>query len=156
MKNLAQDTVGLLIGRARQRLTEVLIASVAKYRVTPQQFWIVLMVLEGADLTSRDVAARLSVDKSTASRLIDKLVRQRWIRMTPSPDDKRRFLLQLTPTGLRQARELRQIALWLDKEIVNSIHPEDLAVVIRSLRQVIDRLEALAKPRRKPARSPKK
>jgi DNA-binding MarR family transcriptional regulator len=143
MKNLSQPTIGLLIGRASQRLQEVVAQRVAAYRITPQQLWVLLLVLEGADMSSRDIVARLHIDKAATSRLMDRLVRRRWIRMVPTKDDRRRRRLELTPSGLRQAKELKRLALEIDRNMEAAIPPEHFELVNSALLQVGTRLEAM-------------
>ena len=76
------------------------------------------------------------MEKATASRLVDKLVRRGWIKMTPDAADKRRLRLELTPTGLREARKLRQMAVQLDELMIRGLGKARLDAVCEGLRQV--------------------
>ncbi len=57
-----------------------------------------------------ELAARLFLDKSTASRVVDALERKGLIRRLPHPEDRRALRLSSTPAGKRlHARITREI-----------------------------------------------
>src|SRR5579859_677594 len=60
----------------------------------------------GHPLTLNELTTRLHLQKSTVSRLVDQLVRRRWVKRTPHPRDGRALLLQLTDTGRRVAHRV--------------------------------------------------
>ena len=60
----------------------------------------------GHPLTLNELTGRLHLQKSTVSRLVDQLVRRRWVKRTPHPRDGRAVLLQLTDTGRQVAHRV--------------------------------------------------
>jgi DNA-binding MarR family transcriptional regulator len=140
MRSVSQESFGLLVGRAQRLLQQAVNELAEPHDINAQQLWILLMLLEGIDLAARDLAARLFIDKATASRLIERLVRRRWLQMTPTPGDKRRLRLQLTVAGARLAKKLHQSALALDKRMLDGIGLAELAVAVPTLRRVIANL----------------
>ncbi len=59
-----------------------------------------LMELASNDpLTLNELTTRLHLQKSTVSRLVDRLVRRRWVRRISHPGDSRAVLLKLTDKG---------------------------------------------------------
>ncbi len=61
----------------------------------------------GGPVTVNGVASRLTVDPSTASRLVAAAVRAGYVDRAPSPDDGRSVVLSLTPEGRLLAAEAR-------------------------------------------------
>lgn len=53
-----------------------------------------------------ELAARLGVDPSTASRVVEALVRSGWVKRAPVPGDRRTVRLSLTPSGVAQLERL--------------------------------------------------
>src|SRR5690606_16903921 len=102
--------------------------------------------LEGSRPSVADVAEALSIDPSTASRLVQQSVNAGYVSRLPDANDKRRCSLALTDEGreiLRRAREVRRDWLrdvtrdWSDDEVAL------LAQLLHRLRDDIDALEVL-------------
>src|SRR5579862_1855517 len=60
----------------------------------------------GHPLTLNELAARLHLQKSTVSRLVDQLVLRRWVDRITHPRDGRAVLLQLTNKGQQVANRV--------------------------------------------------
>lgn len=54
---------------------------------------------EGSEVTVNDVAAELAMDQSGASRLLADAARQGYVLLDPSPADRRRRTVAITPNG---------------------------------------------------------
>ncbi len=65
--------------------------------LTPLQFEILLFVSE-APRAIGDIADWFWLDRSTASRLLDRLLNDGWIMISKDPNDKRRKLVSLLKT----------------------------------------------------------
>lgn len=80
-----------------------------------------------------DVASGLGVGLSTASHLVDRLVRHGLVQRCEDPEDRRRLLLTRTAEGeelvdrLRRAGRQRLFA-WLDR-----LTPEELRALVRGM-----------------------
>lgn len=94
----------------------------------------------------KDVAARLAVEHSTASRAVDSAVREGLLRKQPCADDQRRIRLELTPdsedllarTGARRTELLATITRgWEQADL------DRLIELLEGLQNGYDRLEDL-------------
>jgi len=65
--------------------------------LTPLQFEILLFVSETPRAIG-DIADWFWLDRSTASRLLDRLLNDGWITITKDPEDKRRKLVSIVKT----------------------------------------------------------
>jgi DNA-binding MarR family transcriptional regulator len=61
---------------------------------------IILRQLRRRSMTITEVATELSLTHSAASRLVDRLVRDGWVRRVENPADRRQKILTLTPEGV--------------------------------------------------------
>jgi DNA-binding MarR family transcriptional regulator len=61
---------------------------------------IILRQLRRRSMTITEVASELSLTHSTASRTVDRLVRDGWVRRVENPADRRQKVLTLTPEGV--------------------------------------------------------
>jgi DNA-binding MarR family transcriptional regulator len=78
--------------------------------LTTAQFSALSFVGRTADPSVGDIAARLVMDQTTATRLLKPLLRDRLIELAAAKDDKRRRAVRLTPKGRRKYEEA--LPLW--------------------------------------------
>ncbi|MCW8330375.1 helix-turn-helix domain-containing GNAT family N-acetyltransferase [Photobacterium sp. SDRW27] len=84
-----------------------------------------LIELETGAITVNEMALRLNVDKSNASRTLAVLLNQGWVKSTANPVDKRSQLFQLTPAGQEKIAALhRQLNRQVDTFLAQMEHDE--------------------------------
>jgi DNA-binding MarR family transcriptional regulator len=89
--------------------------------------------LAGGPLPQHALAARLRLQKSTVSRLVDQLARRGIVRRAPDRVDRRRVLVSLTASGRRRADRLAAARAALCTELLRRLAPEDRAIAVRGL-----------------------
>jgi len=150
------EPVGLLIGAARRSIKQVVGRRVGRYRLTPQQFWLLLAIQEGRAPSLGALADRLRGDQPTASRIVAALVRRKFVRVGAHPTDRRRMLLSCTPAGDALRPALSKLAAEIRAAIVAGMDDAEQEAMRAGLRKVIanmDRLdERTAAPRRRAGR----
>ncbi|WP_203934916.1 MarR family winged helix-turn-helix transcriptional regulator [Virgisporangium ochraceum] len=90
----------LLFDRVEQGLKQDADLSFAYYEILTR-----LSQAPGHSMRMVDLAAACVFDRSRLSHAIDRLVRQRWVRRTPSPSDGRGQLAELTEEGVEKVRQ---------------------------------------------------
>lgn len=102
-------------------------------------------ILSGPGAPSiKDVAARLAVEHSTASRGVDAAVRSGLLTKQPCTDDQRRARLALTSQGRRVLKKTSARRRELLEDVTEGWPAEDIARLIElldALRLGFDRLE---------------
>ena len=87
-----QRIEGLLAGRMNNRLRP--------YGLSTATFNVLLVLSRaGGSLSPCDIGEQLSVTRGTVTGLLDSLERQRLVRRTPHPKDRRMLLIELTDEG---------------------------------------------------------
>jgi DNA-binding MarR family transcriptional regulator len=148
-----EDQVGMLVVAVRRRLRQVVHAEGRAHRLTPQQFWVLLVVDEAGPLSLGALAERLPIDGPTASRVVASLTRRRLVRMAEDPSDRRRLLIEATPDGAELAARLRPIARDLREALVAGFSPGEVSALRAALRRVLGNLDRFeARRTRRPAR----
>src|SRR6185295_202792 len=94
-------------------------------------------------MTLNDLAARLYLDKSTASRVIDSLERKGYVARTPHPSDRRAVLLEATAPGRDLYRRIEADILNEEKALLAGFDPE----IRRAMTHLIARLARAAAER---------
>jgi DNA-binding MarR family transcriptional regulator len=103
--------------------------------------WRVLAVLSNnGSLRQTDLAEMTSIDASTLSRLITRLVRQGLVRRTRSQKDSREVAVQLTRKAETLLAKLIPVAVGLQNAATQNLSKRDLATLKRMLRKMHDNL----------------
>lgn len=93
-----------------------------------------LLELEHADhRTIAELAERLVLDRSTTSRIVQRLVRRGLVRVEPSPEDRRRKPIGLTAAGRAQLRRLHAAARAPVAAALTQLSATDQTTVVRGL-----------------------
>jgi MarR family transcriptional regulator, organic hydroperoxide resistance regulator len=107
--------------------------------------WRVLAVLAiHSSLRQTDLADLTSIEVSTLSRLITRLVHDGLVRRTRSRADTREVAVALTRKARSLLRKLIPVAAWLQSKATRGLAKRDLATLRRVLRQMHRNLTAPA------------
>ena len=109
--------------RASRALVAVAARSLAglEDEVTLPQYRVLVVLATQGTQRSADLASSLGVTPSTASRMIDRLVRKGLVRRSRTRDDRRSVRLQLTEAG---------------RDVVAQVTQRRRAEIVRILRQI--------------------
>jgi MarR family 2-MHQ and catechol resistance regulon transcriptional repressor len=88
----------------------------------PQCYGLEALVREGP-LTLGELAGRLYLDKSTASRVVDALERKGYVARAPHPGDRRALQLTATPAGRRLVGRIRASLVGESKAVLADLSP---------------------------------
>jgi DNA-binding MarR family transcriptional regulator len=88
----------------------------------PQCYGLESLVREGP-LTLGELAERLYVEKSTASRIVDALERKGYVARAPHPGDGRALRLTATPAGRRLVKKIRASLIEDAKAVLADLSP---------------------------------
>jgi DNA-binding MarR family transcriptional regulator len=103
--------------------------------------WRVLAALSNnGEQRQIDLVANTSIDVSTMSRLITRMVRQGLVTRNRSKTSSREVVVALTVKGRAQVDGLIPIAKKLEGVAVTGLPPKELAVVKRALKRMYENL----------------
>lgn len=128
---------------------------VRRFGLTPQQFWVLVTILESDGPSLRDLVDRVRGDAPTISRVVAALVNRRLVRTSADPRDRRRSRLLPTAASRRMEDGLRTVAGELRRASTDGMSVAEVEAVRAGLRKLIanmDRLERAAAPRSRRAR----
>lgn len=106
----------------------------------PMSQAMVLQTLSGSENGERmsSIAEALGVTQSTATRLVEPLVKQQRITRVRAPDDGRSVLIRLTESGRQSASELSRLSQRWSEGILQRIPLSQRPAVIDALETVIE------------------
>jgi DNA-binding MarR family transcriptional regulator len=107
--------------------------------------WRILAVLANDDGQRQiDLAARTSIDVSTLSRVVTRLVKMGLVTRTRSATNNREVVVRLAPKGAAMLARVIPHAIDLERTMIAGVPAKDLAVVRRSLGRMYENLAASA------------
>jgi DNA-binding MarR family transcriptional regulator len=92
-------------------------------------------------------------DAATMTRTIRRLEHAGFVRRTPSPDDKRAFLIEATPASRGLRSEVSEMWRQLDEILVGGLSKQERQTVLRVIEDMEKRLSRAVSPR--PPRRPR-
>ena len=100
-----------------------------------------LATLAGGGLRMSELAARLGVAESTATRLVDKLEGAKLVARRTSEPDRRCVVAELTPGGKRLAGRLQESRRSYLAEMLATLAPEERDEFVRLFAKVAEALQ---------------
>ena len=106
------ESLGYLSGLTSRLLSNLLGKRFqeAGIELTAEQWGAIILLLNSDAMTQGQLGERLSLEKSSVSRLVGRLERRGWAVRTKSPEDSRHKLVSATPKALETAERCAVIA----------------------------------------------
>lgn len=109
--------------------------------------WRVMAVLgRYAPASSQDICQRTAMDKAKVSRAVTRLVTGGLVSRRDNPQDQRQNVLTLSPQGLAVYRQIVPLALATERELLDGLSAEEVALLHALLTHLDTRAAALAPP----------
>ena len=127
----------------------------ARENISTLQLGALTYLCEETGLDQIGLAARLGIDRSSMSTLLDALERRGLIERYPDKDDRRAKLLRIAASGRQMRNRLRPFAGVAQQAILECLPPADRETFLDMLVTIIEANEIYARPgasRRKPRR----
>jgi len=135
MENLSSAEINLLRHNARTMVRELGLLNDAYFDigVTLAERHLLIELSTCLSPTVGDIAERLLLDKSTASRLIAKAVKKGYVKYLRDKSDKRKRYLQFTEVGRDVLNAFEPIAFNQTKEALLTLTKEEIGTVYRGI-----------------------
>ncbi len=153
---LTKISLGFLVAATRRRVKQVVWARLAPLGLTPQQYWVMLVINRKGPQSLHALAREVWMDDPTASRVVKALCDRGLLHSDPDPAHGRRILIRLTPEGSGTARELEVISEEIRVRLAGGLSDEEQAVLRRGLTQMITNMDDLAGELPRPSRMPQR
>ncbi len=132
------------VHRAARDVVALVEQAAARAGLTAAEVDALAALAERAPCTVGRIAAETGYRPSTLTSILDRLAARGWVTRALSPDDRRSFVVDLTPGGKRAAHALEGRLAALERAVRRQVARADLA----ALEALPARLGALAKPAR--------
>lgn len=113
-----------------------------KRGVTQTQFLVLAAIRSYGRCTMGALARSLHVSMPTATGVVNRLVRDGFVRRAPQADDRRQVVVELTPNALAFFQEFQRVIRRRWEEALVSLDPKELQAFYGVLTKLRERLQA--------------
>ncbi|MCA9904550.1 MAG: MarR family transcriptional regulator [Anaerolineae bacterium] len=135
--DLAEEILELMPSLGR--LLALCILEAGEEETTVMQVSVLLHILKHP-ITTSELAKKRRVSLQAASVFVRGLVERGWVVRSPDPNDRRQFLLQITPEGLERAQMAQRQMTDCLAQSLHDLTPEEIAataIFLGGLRRVV-------------------
>lgn len=135
-----QQMLGFLLNTSGRLAKRSLDNTLNKYNITTSQ-WAVLKLLHSKkQLTQTEVSKELLSDKATAGDVISRLCEKNYLEKLSDKNDKRIFVVRLTPSAEKLITELEGMATVVSKKALEGLTDNEIQILNKALNQIISNL----------------
>ncbi|NOX25593.1 MAG: MarR family transcriptional regulator [Deltaproteobacteria bacterium] len=95
-----------------------------------------IILLEGGTVKQRSLCGLAAKTPANMTRILDRLTAKGFIKREPDPNDRRAYIIHLTPTGKKRVNEVAELLASYLNKIMNNISGKDE----RCCRQVLEQI----------------
>lgn len=128
-----EEQVGFLIRRAHQRASAIFADTMAAFEVTPTQLAALAKLSDVGSASQNELGRMTAMDPATISGVAGRLLKRGWVHQTPSPDDGRLIMLQLTPEGAATIEAMKVAGYEVSRRTLEPLSPAERAEFLRML-----------------------
>lgn len=132
---------GLLVRRAQQAHLALWQQLVSRDISSPQ-FGVLSELKLETGISQADLGAKLDLDKSTITDIVNRLDERGLITRTKDLTDRRKYQLKLTKLGESELRMLQPRVAQMDKSLTKTLQDDELDALHQLLLKLLDGYEA--------------
>lgn len=133
-----QATTSWLMAGAGKLVLQRWSVMLSQLELTSSQYKLLLALHELGPLGQQRLAEVVGIDPRNAVPIVETLVERELLTRTVDPTDRRRRVIELSPTGRRHAAQLASISARIDAELLSPLDPADRVTLRRLLGKVLD------------------
>ncbi|MCX4830640.1 MarR family transcriptional regulator [Streptomyces sp. NBC_01016] len=134
------------LARRLQQAHYLLWNTMVSEEITSPQFAVLNALVAEPGLDQRTVGERVGLDRSTIAEVITRLTRRELVDKVRDPQDGRRWLLRLTPGGLRTHKKLAVRTARMNQIFLAPLDADERGVFFDLIQRVCDAAEGLRYP----------
>lgn len=104
--------------------------------ITVDQWIVMKCLVENPDSTQMELAEKVFKDNASVTRILNLLVKQKFIRRTISKTDRRRTDLKVTEAGMEIIDRMAPIIQENRAKALNGISPEEIEMIRRTMSRI--------------------
>ena len=134
---LSGGELGFLVSSVRSAIWGSIEAELQPLDITAAQFVVFNSIAMGKGRTIGEFCRLLGYDSGAMTRLLDRIEKKGLIRRVANPEDRRSFLLELTPESRAVFPQAKKRVRAVFKRLLAGIDEKQAAALRQSLEQVL-------------------
>lgn len=110
----------------------------AGFSITIDQWLILRNIQQNPEINQHELSRKVFKDSASVTRIIDLLVRQRFLKRDINEEDRRKRSLQVTEEGNKTLTEVQKIVLQNRAHALKGIEIKELESLKQNLQQIIN------------------
>ena len=135
-QNLA-DRPGHLIRRLHQIHVALFLDECGKHDLTPVQFGVLTVLVDGEVRDQVTIAAMIGVDRNTAADVIRRLAKRALLERPDNPKDKRTKLAKITHDGIKRVEKVQPGMVKAQIRLIDPLTDEEYALFMKLTQKLI-------------------
>lgn len=111
----------------------------AGFNITPEEFIFIFSMPDGQTAQSVMIK-KLLKDKTTMTRLIDRLVKKEWVERSENNQDRREHMIQLTKKGWDIRKKGYPVSYDFSSDVLHGVSQDHIKIARQVMRQIINNL----------------
>ena len=135
-----------LLRRAWYSLNQAFRRRIVQTGATPDQFTALRTLIEADSkgITQGELTRLMSSDPNTIASLLERMQKAGWVDRQRHERDKRAYRIRTTPKGRQLYRQLRDVAVKLQEQVLSVLEESDREDFLRKLALVADKCREAA------------
>lgn len=124
---------GFLVAKAHQRLWTLFGDEVQKLGMDIPCGGVLHLLVENGPMSQQQLGRKLRIDRTTMVKMVDQLEKAKMARRKDHPDDRRIYLVEITPAGKKALIALQKVADQMEKKLLVGFTEEERMLIRRAL-----------------------
>ena len=133
-----ESTYRFKLSRILEQMSDLFAVKLAQMGMTPKHYGLLLAVYKAPNMTQRDVAGFLKIDRSTTGKLVDMLEEKGFLKRNDHPTDRRAYVLALTPAGAEIVLQLWQSLVLSEQSALYGLSEDEISTFSRLLNKILE------------------
>ena len=105
-------------------------------KLSPVEFTILMLVASNRDTTQKQLSQALAVSAPNVTALVDRMNERDLLKRVRNENDRRSQQLRLTRKGATLVREVREVSLTMERDLLRHLSDAERAMLIELLQKV--------------------
>ncbi len=133
-----EKSLGFLLAKTHQYFSSFFKEKLNKYNLTSQQFGMLAFLWKKDGFSQIKLGNCMNKDRTTISGIVDRLEKEGLVTRCRDPEDRRTYLIYLTPRAFALKDELEGLATQANSEVTAMLSEGEKEQLETILRKILD------------------